>query len=125
MRSRLWARIRREGAAIVEEACAWQSGIDGADRSVDALPDGRAEEVLGRYDLAPPPPLSARMVFEGYRILRELKATHRSHPFSPRTSRPARRWCSRDAVGRRGRRAERPGRFMMEEWIARRIDSLW
>lgn len=91
---------------------------------VDDLPNGEAEEVLGRaVDLPPPPPLSARMIFEGYRILRELKASHRSHihlAVDTATDEPVvLKVPSVDASAD----PEHLKRFLMEEWIARRIDS--
>ncbi len=91
---------------------------------VDALSDGHAEEVLGRAaDLAPPPPLSARMVFEGYRILRELKATHRSHILLAEDVETGETVVLKTPSVDAGAEPERLKRFMMEEWIARRIDS--
>lgn len=112
--------------AIVEEAFARGSpdNLTVQIVRVDGLPDGRAEEVLGlAADLAPPPPLSARMVFEGYRILRELKATHRSHIFLAEDVETGETVVLKTPSVDAGAEPERLKRFMMEEWIARRIDS--
>ena len=47
---------------------------------IDQLPDGEAGEVFGQSSELPLPPLlEARMVFDGYRIVRELHASSRSH----------------------------------------------
>ena len=47
---------------------------------IDALPAGEASEVFGQPSELPLPPLlEARMVFDGYRIVRELHASSRSH----------------------------------------------
>ena len=47
---------------------------------IDALPDGEAGEMFGQPSELPLPPLlEARMVFDGYRIVRELHASSRSH----------------------------------------------
>ena len=91
---------------------------------IDALPDGDADEALEQASTLPLPPLlEARMAFDGYRIIRELHATSRAHlylatdietdglvvlksPASDPRGDPA--WLRR---------------FMMEEWVARRIDS--
>ena len=47
---------------------------------IDELPDGEASEVFGQASELPLPPLlEARMVFDGYRIVRELHGSSRSH----------------------------------------------
>ena len=47
---------------------------------VDAVADGQASEVLAQtFELPPPPLLEPRMVFDGYRIVREIHGSSRSH----------------------------------------------
>ena len=47
---------------------------------IDELPDGEASELFGQASELPLPPLlEARMVFDGYRIVRELHGSSRSH----------------------------------------------
>jgi serine/threonine protein phosphatase PrpC len=47
---------------------------------VDELPDGEASEVFGQAaELPLPPLLEARMVFDGYKIVREVHGSSRSH----------------------------------------------
>ncbi len=47
---------------------------------VDEVPDGDASEVFAQpHELPLPPLLEARMVFDGYRIVRELHGSSRSH----------------------------------------------
>ena len=47
---------------------------------VDEVPDGQAGDVAGQAaDLPLPPVLEARMVFDGYRIVRQIHASSRSH----------------------------------------------
>ena len=47
---------------------------------IDELPDGEAGEMLGQaVELPLPPLLEPRMTFDGYRIVRELHASSRSH----------------------------------------------
>lgn len=91
---------------------------------IDALPDGEAAELSGRIDDLPPAPvLDPPTIFDGYRVLRPLHASHRSHVYlatDPESGRPvALKVPSTDL------QADPAGlrRLMMEEWIARRIDS--
>jgi serine/threonine protein phosphatase PrpC len=95
---------------------------------VDELPDGEAREAQQRVAELPfPPELAPRSEIDGYRILRELHVSARSHV-----------WLAQDA-GEQGDsstpvvlktlstelRADpaQVDRFLMEDWIAQRIDS--
>lgn len=109
---------------IVEEALARGStdNLTIQIARVDALPDGDAGDVFVRTDeLAPPPLPEAPCDFDGYRILRQIHANHRSHIYlaaDPDTGgRVAIKIPSMDLRGD----AAYLRRFMMEEWIARRI----
>jgi serine/threonine protein phosphatase PrpC len=91
---------------------------------VDQLPDAEAAENLGlAAELPLPPLLEARMAFDGYRIVRQIHSSSRSHLYLAVDIE------SGDSVALKipsiDLRAEpvnlKP--FMMEEWIARRIDS--
>jgi serine/threonine protein phosphatase PrpC len=92
--------------------------------SIDGVPDRDAGEVFGRPSELPLPPLlQARMDFDGYRIVRELHGSSRSHIYlavEPDTETlvaikiPSIDLRDDPAYLRR---------FMMEEWVARRIDS--
>ena len=91
---------------------------------VDALPDGEASELMGAATNLPPAPLlNARQVFEGYRIERQIHASSRSHIYL------ATDVDSGEAVALKVPSIDMRGdaaylkRFMMEEWVARRIDS--
>lgn len=91
---------------------------------VESLPDHDAAEIHHlRTALALPPLLKARDEFDGYRIERELHASPRSHVYlateadtgaSVVLKMPAIDLAQDDAS---------LDRFMMEEWIARRLDS--
>ncbi len=91
---------------------------------IDQLPDGEASEVFGQSSELPLPPLlEARMVFDGYKIVRELHGSSRSHIYlavdSENDTLVAIKIPSIDL-------RDDPAylkRFMMEEWVARRIDS--
>lgn len=91
---------------------------------VDGVPDGEASEVFGAAaDLPLPPLLEARAVFDGYRIVRELHASSRSHIYlAVDTETQASVALKIPSLDLRGD-ADYLKRFMMEEWVARRIAS--
>ncbi|MBU1359577.1 MAG: bifunctional protein-serine/threonine kinase/phosphatase [Gammaproteobacteria bacterium] len=91
---------------------------------VEALPDGDAAAVQLQLSMLPPPPmLEARMTLDGFRIVRELHASHRSHihlAVDVETEETVvLKTPSTDL------RADPEGleRFLLEEWVARRIHS--
>jgi len=91
---------------------------------VDELPDKEVNEVLQQLSELPLPPLlQARMEFDGYRIVRELHASHRSHIYLATDEQ------THDTVVIKipsiDLRSEPVylERFLMEEWIARRINN--
>jgi len=91
---------------------------------VDAVADGQASEVLAQtFELPPPPLLEPRMVFDGYRIVREIHGSSRSHIYlgvDVETDTPVA--IKIPSIDLRDDPAFLK-RFLMEEWIARRIDS--
>jgi serine/threonine protein phosphatase PrpC/ribosomal protein L39E len=91
---------------------------------VDQLADGEASEVFGQSSELPLPPLlEARMVFDGYRIVRELHASSRSHIYLALDTETETLFTIKiPSIDLRGDPAYLK-RFMMEEWVARRIDS--
>ena len=91
---------------------------------IDEVPDSRAGDVFGSVSELPPPPLlEARMLFDGYRIVRELHGSYRSHIYLAidieNDELVALKIPSIDLRDD----AAYLRRFMMEEWVARRIDS--
>jgi serine/threonine protein phosphatase PrpC len=117
-----------DGAArrIVEEACR-----RGSDDNltlqivrVDALPSPEANEIYRRLtDLPFPPLLEARAVFDGYRIIREVHASSRSHVYlAIDEETQAQVILKTPSIDLRDDPAYLE-RFLMEEWIARRINS--
>ena len=91
---------------------------------LDTLPDHQAGEAHRlRAGLPLPPLLRPREVFDGYRIERELHASHRSHVYL------ATDLDSGDSVVLKtpsidlGQDEAYLDRFIMEEWIARRVNS--
>jgi serine/threonine protein phosphatase PrpC/predicted Ser/Thr protein kinase len=90
---------------------------------IDELPDGEAGEVFGSSELPLPPLLEARMAFDGYRIVREIHASHRSHIYLAvdiESDTPVA--IKIPSIDLRDDPAYLK-RFILEEWIARRIDS--
>ncbi len=91
---------------------------------VDALPAHEAAELVQQLAaLALPPLLEARMAFDGYTILRELHVSHRSHIHLARDEATGRLVAIKTpSVDRRDDPAYLE-HFLLEEWVARRIDS--
>ena len=91
---------------------------------IDELPDRAAGEVFGSSSELPLPPLlEARMVFDGYRIVRQLHASSRSHIYLALDAETGALVAIKiPSIDLR----DDPSylkRFMMEDWVARRIDS--
>lgn len=91
---------------------------------IDELPQSEASEVFQPSSELPLPPLlEARALFDGYRIVRELHASHRSHIYlAVDTDTDALVGIKIPSIDLRDDPAYLK-RFMMEEWVARRIDS--
>lgn len=89
---------------------------------VDALPAGEVGELQQQLaELPLPPLLKAGMEFDGYRILRELHASHRSHVYLASDPTTGGRVAIKIPSVDLGRDAGHLEGFLMEEWIARRI----
>jgi serine/threonine protein phosphatase PrpC len=91
---------------------------------VDALPEGDAGESLGLgADLPLPSLLEARQVFDGYRVIRQLHGSSRSHAYLAADSETGEVVVLKiPSIDLRADPANlKP--FLMEEWIARRVDS--
>lgn len=131
---RVVARMVRDGAADLDQAAkaivdlAYELGskdnLTVQIARVDEVPDGAAREVFGQAQELPLPPLlEAREVFDGYRIVRELHGSSRSHIYlAVDVETDAVVTIKIPSIDLR----EDPAylkRFMMEEWVARRIDS--
>ena len=91
---------------------------------IDELPDGQANDIAGQASELPLPPLlEARMVFDGYRIIREIHASSRSHIYlAVDVETDAQVVLKIPSVDLRGDAGDLK-RFWMEEWVARRINS--
>jgi serine/threonine protein phosphatase PrpC len=112
--------------AIVEEA--YKNGSDDNLTAqivrIDEVPDGEARELFGLASELPLPPLlEARMVFDGYRIVREVHGSSRSHIYlAVDTETDELVIIKIPSIELRGDPAYLK-RFVMEEWVARRINS--
>jgi serine/threonine protein phosphatase PrpC len=91
---------------------------------IDTLPDGDGSEIPRQTSELPCPPLlDARMAFDGYRIIRELHASSRSHLYlAVDSADDAMVAIKTPSIDLRGDPAYLQ-RFMMEEWVARRISN--
>ncbi len=91
---------------------------------VDEIPDGKADEFARIAETLPVPPiLDARAIIDGYTIVRSLHASDRSHVYLATDGVTGELVALKaPSIDRREDRAYLR-RFLMEEWIARRIDS--
>jgi serine/threonine protein phosphatase PrpC len=91
---------------------------------IEELPDGEAAEAVGQAaELPLPPLLEPRQTIDGYRIVRQIHGSSRSHVYLAADE------ASGEMVALKIPSIDLRGdpdylrRFMLEEWIARRIDS--
>ena len=91
---------------------------------IDALPHEQAAQHLAqREGLRLPPPLQARMRFEGYTIVRELHASSRSHVHLAVDDASGQQVVLKTPSVDLRHDPAYLDRFLLEEWIARRLDS--
>ncbi len=91
---------------------------------IDELPDPEANEVYRQVaDLPCPPPLDARAEFEGYQIVREIKGSARSHIYLAVDGETGERVVIKTPSVDVQANPAALERFLLEEWIARRINS--
>ena len=91
---------------------------------VDKLPSQDASELFKQLTELPfPPVLEARSIFDGYKIIREVHASHRSHVYlALDTETNTQVIIKTPSVDLQDNPAYLE-RFLLEEWIARRINS--
>jgi hypothetical protein len=91
---------------------------------IDEVPRGDAGQLVAQMSSLPLPPLlDARMVFDGYRIVREIHASSRSHIYLAEDIESGELAALKTPSIDMRDDPDYLRRFMMEEWIARRIDS--
>jgi len=91
---------------------------------IDTLPRQATNELYQQWSELPPAPvLDPRMIFEGYRVIREIHGSSRSHIYLAEDSETGTLVALKTpSIDLRGDPAYLE-RFMLEEWIARRINS--
>src|SRR6185437_2329491 len=91
---------------------------------IDALPDTESSEIIRQASELPCPPLpEPRTVLDGYRIVREIHGSSRSHIYlAVDTADSAMVAVKIPSIDLRGDPAYLQ-QFMMEEWVARRVNS--
>jgi serine/threonine protein phosphatase PrpC/predicted Ser/Thr protein kinase len=134
LNARRIAKAVNEGAAYLDAAAktivdqAYEAGSDDNLTvqiiRIDGLPESAASEVFGQPSELPLPPLlEARMAFDGYRVVRELHGSSRSHIYlAVDVETDAVVTLKIPSIDLRDDPAYLK-RFLMEEWVARRIDS--
>lgn len=114
--------------AIVDEAYAQGSddNLSAQIVRIDELPTQNADELYQQLTELPfPPILEARMDFDGYKILREVHASSRSHVYLALDEETDTQVILKaPSIDLRGEPAYLE-RFLMEEWVGRRIDSAY
>ncbi len=93
---------------------------------VEDLPSQDADELYRQLTALPfPPALESRMLFDGYKIIREIHASARSHVYLAVDNETGTRVIIKTpSIDLRGDAAYLE-RFLLEEWIARRINSAY
>ncbi|MBV1787490.1 bifunctional protein-serine/threonine kinase/phosphatase [Marinobacterium sp. D7] len=91
---------------------------------VDQVPGAEHAELQLQIEKLPlPPPLEPRMQFDGYEIVRELHATSRSHVFLAVDLESGNPAALKTPAIDLSDDPDYLERFLLEEWIARRINS--
>ena len=91
---------------------------------IEALPAADAPHPqLRREGLALPPPLAPRMAFEGFTLLRELQVSARSHLHLAVDEASGQQVVLKTPSVDLAQDPDYLDRFVLEEWVARRVDS--
>ena len=91
---------------------------------VDTLPEKNADEIQLNLPLKQLPPiLEARMEFDGYTIIRELSKSSRSHVYLARDNDTGQSAVIKIPSTEHKEDKAYLERFLLEEWIARRINN--
>ena len=90
---------------------------------VDNVPNYQLDEVQQLTSLPVPPSLTARMHFDGYEIIREIYISSRSHVFLARDLDSLQTVVIKTPSVELRNDALYLERFMLEEWIAKRVNN--
>lgn len=92
--------------------------------SIDTQPEGDAPEVIGQPETLPAPPqLETGQEFDGYKVLRPLHANHRSHIYLAEDLKNGERVALKIPSIDLREDADYLRRFIMEDWVARRLNN--
>jgi len=120
--------LDKAAKAIVEDAYA-QGSTDNLTAQiirVDELPNQEASEIYQQLTELPfPPLLDARAIFDGYQIIREVHASSRSHVYLALDFETNTQVIIKTPSIDLRADPSYLERFLMEEWIARRINSAY
>lgn len=111
--------------AIIEQALALGSDDNLSVQivRVDNVPEYQLDEVHQLTMLPLPPRLSPRMQFDGYEIIREIYISSRSHVFLARDNETQQTVVIKIPSTELRTDTQYLERFMLEEWIAKRINN--
>jgi serine/threonine protein phosphatase PrpC len=91
---------------------------------IEGLPEGDAGDLVEGAEAWPPAPvLTPPCAFEGYRVLRQIHASHRSHIYLAADDETGEQVALKVPSVDLQADPALLRQFMMEEWIARRVDS--
>ncbi|MEJ2362814.1 MAG: bifunctional protein-serine/threonine kinase/phosphatase [Gammaproteobacteria bacterium] len=91
---------------------------------IESLPDVQVTEIARQVEALPlPPVLQARMEFDGYRILREVHASSRSHLYLAQDLQTSTQVIIKTPSIDLGGDPVYLERMLLEEWIARRLNN--
>ncbi|NEV77652.1 bifunctional protein-serine/threonine kinase/phosphatase [Rhodopseudomonas sp. BR0C11] len=90
---------------------------------IETVPDADSIDLFGRAADLPPPLLEPRAEFDGYRIVRELHGSSRSHIYLASDLATEQLVALKIPSADLRDDPDYRKRFMLEEWAARRIDS--
>jgi serine/threonine protein phosphatase PrpC len=118
--------LQAAAEALVAEALARGSDDNATLQLVriECLPAAEADRLhLERESLALPPPLAPRQSFEGFTIVRPLQTSARSHVFLAVDDESGESVVLKTPSVDLREDAAHLDRFVLEEWVARRVDS--
>lgn len=91
---------------------------------INSLPEGDAHHALEQSETLPSPPLlEAGQEFEGYKVLRPMHSNHRSHIYLVEDNKTGVKAALKIPSIDLREDKNYLRRFMMEDWVARRINS--
>ncbi len=118
--------LDQAASSIIEEALS-QGSTDNLSIQiikVEGLPQQEADEVYQQLTSLPfPPELAPRMNFDGYEIIRSLQLNHRSHIYLAVDSDTKEQVVIKAPSIDQRDNPDYLERFLMEEWVARRVNN--